>query len=288
MNKQFLTLFTTTLSAVALSVAILAANPFTVAFSADTLNPINSSGVVLIDLPASSAESIRLDIKQARLAAQSVGRLILDAQGIDFKKGALTSLGAEVQDGNFDNILVDKLTLNTTAFSFDTLELLNHRRFVLDHAINAAVSMKISEQSLNKFVSNPKTIEKIQKAVSKKTGGMNLISFSNPSLKLMGGNRVKLTLNSTLGNAVVAPMELNGNLAVKSGKLSFENLQLKSNGTQLPVDISDVFEKKLNEMIDLEKLGKNNFVIQAEKLSVTGKMLEISGNAALTRLDFGN
>lgn len=252
------------------------------------LPPINSSGVVVIDLPASTAESIRLDIKQGRFASQSVGRLVLDAQGIDFKKGSLNSLGAEVSDGNFDNVLVDSLKMNTQAFSFDTLELLNHRRFVLDHPVNASVALKISEESFNRIVASPKTLEKLEKAVAKKTGNISLIQFSNPSIKFMDRNRVKFSVNSSLANAVGAPMEFTGKLGVEKGKLSFNGLKMTSNGVQLPVDVSDIVQKKLNELIDLEKLGKSNFVIRAQDLSLNKGMMEVRGMASLNRLEFGN
>jgi hypothetical protein len=254
----------------------------------EQMAPINSSGVVLIDLPASSAESIRLDIKQARFASQSVGRLVLDAQGIDFKKGSLNGLGAEVTEGNFDNVLVDSLKLNASAFSFDSLELLNHRRFVLDNPVNATVDLRISEENLNRFFANPKTIQKLEKAVAKKMGNLALVNFSNPSLKLQDKNRVRLSLNTSFANAVAAPMEFDGRLGVENGKLVFTSLKLLSNGVQLPVDVSDVFQKKLNEMVDLEKLGKNNFVIHADSLRISNRAVEVKGTAALTRLDFGN
>jgi hypothetical protein len=240
-----------------------------------------------VDLPVSSADAVRLDIKQGRFAAQSVGHLMLDAQGIDFRNGTLKSLGAEMSQGNFDNVMVDMLKLNTNAFSFDTVELLNHQRFILDKPVNATVQLRISEDSLNTFVANPKTIEKLEKAVAKKTGNIRLIQFSNPSLKLSDKNRVKVLMGLTFGNAVAAPVEFDGRLVAEGGKVLFKGLQMKSNGVDLPVDISDIFEKKLNEMVDVTKLGKNNFTINADTATVAGKMLDVKGTAALTRLEFG-
>jgi hypothetical protein len=249
--------------------------------------PINASGISIVDLPVSSADAVRLDIKQGRFAAQSVGHLMLDAQGIDFRNGTLKSLGAEMSQGNFDNVMVDMLKLNTNAFSFDTVELLNHQRFILDKPVNATVQLRISEDSLNTFVANPKTIEKLEKAVAKKTGNIRLIQFSNPSLKLSDKNRVKVLMGLTFGNAVAAPVEFDGRLVAEGGKVLFKGLQMKSNGVDLPVDISDIFEKKLNEMVDVTKLGKNNFTINADTATVAGKMLDVKGTAALTRLEFG-
>lgn len=253
----------------------------------NSLPPINSGGVVMIDLPTSTAESIRLDIKEGRFAAQSVGHLTLDAQGVDFRKGTLKSLTAHVKNGHFDNALVDDLLMKTQAFSFDTFELLNRRRFVLDNPVNSDVSLRISEDSFNRYFSSPQVIGKLEKAVAKKTGNFSLLTFSNPTVKFLDRSRVRLSVMTSVANAMAAPMEFDGRIAADNGKLVFKNLKMSSNGVQVPIDVSSVFEKKLNEMIDLERMGKNNFVIRANSVSMSKGMLEVRGQAALTRLEFG-
>ncbi|MBY0449882.1 MAG: hypothetical protein K2X01_04570 [Cyanobacteria bacterium] len=249
---------------------------------------INAGSVAFIDLPESSAQSIILDINQARFAQQSVGRLTLNATGIDFKQGNLQKLKASLQDGNFNNMLVNELVLDSAPFHFDTFELLNHRRFILDKPVYAGVSLKISEANLNSFIRSPKTIGKLEAAVAKKTGGIKLIQFSNPTVDIPNGkSRVKLTMQVSLANALATPIEMSGILTVFEGKLLFQQLKVVSNQVQLPVDIATVFEKKLNELIDVERIGRSNFTIYAQSLSIHQKTIQILGNAKLSRLEFG-
>lgn len=105
----------------------------------------------------------------------------------------------------------------------------------------------------------------------------------------MGGNKLKLTVNGIFAQGMAIPMEMTGNLGLQAGQLRLSNLTLMSNGTQipLPVNVADVFEDRLNEMIDFKKLGKNAMIIQGESLKVTGGNLVIDGHATLTRLKFG-
>jgi hypothetical protein len=256
--------------------------------------PALTGGSVMLDLPSGSAENITLDIQQGRFANQSVGNLKLNAQGIDFRQGSLKSLGAEVRDGQFENIPVDLLKLNANAFSFDTMELLNHRRFMLAKPVDAAVVVKISEANLNKYLANPKTLDRLEKAIARKTGNVALIKLTNPAIVLGGkamgkggGNKVKLTLNATISDLASTPLELLGTLGSNQGKLQFMDMVLSSNGMPLPVDVASILQTKLNEMIDLERLGKNNFTIRAQTVTVANHQLEVTGQASLTRLEFG-
>jgi hypothetical protein len=247
---------------------------------------VPQGGVAVIDLPNGSAQTIVLDIEQGRFAEQSVGRLTLNARGINFRQGALDSLSATVQDGQFDTVPVDQLKLVTQAFSFDTFELINHRRFLLDKPVNAQVALKLSEASLNRFFSNPKTIERLEKAISKKTGNLLPVRLSDPGVVFLGKNRIRLNLTAHILEAPT-PLEMVGRLGVQNGKLALSELALASNGVTLPIDLTHILGQKINEMLDFERLGKNQFVIQAQSMSMVGKALEVKGTAALTRLEFG-
>lgn len=251
--------------------------------------PVMGAGSVAIDLPDSSAQSVTLDIVQGRFSDYSVGRITLTGNGIDFRNGTLQGLKADVLDGDFDNLPVNKLSLNTPAFSFNTLELLNNRTFLLSQPVNARVHLTISEANLNRFLTNPKTLGQIEKSIQKKTGGMKLLTFSNPHISLLSGNKVKLDVTGVLAQNMAIPMEMTGSLGLHAGQLKLNNLNLSSNGTQLPVpvDVAKVFEEKLNEMIDFKKLGKNAMVIQADSIKLNGHNLIIEGNATLTKLKFG-
>jgi len=251
--------------------------------------PIRAGGAVALDLPDSSAQSISLDIVKGRFADYSVGRITLTGSGMDFRNGSLQGLKADIAEGNFDNLLVDKLLLVTPGFSFDTMQLLNSRTFVLSQPVTASVNISMSEDSLNHFLSNPKTLAKLEKAIQKQTGGLKLVTFSNPSLALLGGNRLKVNVTGIIAQGLAVPLEMNGNLALKNGQLAVQNLTLASGGNdlQLPVDVAKSFQDKLNELIDFKRLGKNSLVITADKMKFSGKTLLIEGHATLTKLQFG-
>lgn len=250
---------------------------------------IKAGGVVALDLPDSSAQSVSLDIVKGRFSEYSVGRIILTGSGIDFRNGTLQGLKADILEGDFDSLLVDKMALVAPAFSFDTMQLLNNRSFVLSQPVTAKVSIAISETGLNRFLANPKTLGKIEKAIQKQTGGIKLVTFSNPSFHLAGGNKVKMNVTGVVAQGLSVPMEMTGLLAIQSGQLNIQNMQITSSGNQLelPLDVAKSFQSKINEMIDFKRLGKNSMVINADTMKVTGKTLNIEGHATLTKLQFG-
>jgi hypothetical protein len=286
--------FTQKLLLPALALSLLAA-PFGFAQNAPNgLNgtiaaPIRSNGVVALDLPDSSAQAITLDILKGRFADYSVGRIKLTGEGIDFRNGTLQGLKADITEGDFENLLVDQMNLAAPAFSFDTMQLLNNRTFILSQPVTADVRIALSEAALNRFLANPKTLEKVEKAIQKKTGGLKLITFSNPSLSLLSGNKVKMNVTSVVGQGLSVPLEMNGKLAIKNGQVGITGLTVSSGGSdlQLPVDVANVFQDKINETIDFKKLGKNSFVITADSLKLNSKTLQINGHATLTKLKFG-
>lgn len=277
------------LSAAVLSVPFLALAQQAPIDMNTTRAPIKGGGVVALDLPDSSAQAVTLDILKGRFDEYSVGRIKLTGEGVDFRNGTLQGLRAEVVDGDFENLMVDKMSLNTPGFAFDTMQLINNRAFILSQPVTARVNLTLSEAGLNRFIANPKTLEKIEKAIQKKTGGLKLLTFSNPSLALLSGNKIRLNVTSLLAQNVAVPMEMNGKLTVQNGQVKMTGLSVSSGGNDvpLPVDVADVFEDKLNEIIDLKRLGKKSFVITAESLKLNGKHLQIEGSATLTKLQFG-
>ncbi len=251
--------------------------------------PVKAGGVMALDLPDSSAQSVSLDIVKGRFSDYSVGRITLTGAGIDFRNGTLQGLSADITEGDFDNLLVDKLSLNAPAFSFDTMQLLNNRAFVLSQPVTAKVKLALSEAGLNRFISSPKTISKIEKSIQKQTGGLKLITFSKPSLSLLSGNKIKMNVTGLVAQGLAVPLEMTGKLGIRNGQLGISDMAMSSGGSdlQLPLDVAQSFQDKLNEMIDFKRLGKNSLVITADSMKLSGKTLLIDGHATLTKLQFG-
>lgn len=252
--------------------------------------PIKAGGVMALDLPDSSAQSISLDILKGRFSDYSVGRITLTGSGIDFRNGTLQGLKADITEGDFENLLVDKLSLAAPAFSFDTMQLLNNRTFILSQPVNATVNLAISEAGINRFLASPKTMEKIEKSIQKQTGGIKLISFSNPSLNLLSGNKVRMNVTGVLLQGLTVPLVMTGKLGIQGGQIGITDMAISSGGNdlQLPLDLAKAFQDKINEQIDFKKLGKNSLVITADSMKMSGKTLLIDGHATLTKLQFGS
>ena len=251
--------------------------------------PIKAGGVMALDLPDSSAQAISLDITKGRFSDYSVGRVIVSATGMDFKNGTLQSLKTDITDGLFENVPVQKLGINVPGFSFDTMQLLNTHTFVLTQPVNGKVSLTLTEEGINRFLGNPKTIQKIEKSITKQTGGLKLITFANPNFTLMGGGKIKITVNSTVAQGLAVPLQMLGSLGIRNGQLEVTNLTMSSSGNnvQLPVDLAATMQSKINELIDFKRLGKNSLVIYADTMKQTGKSLMLNGHATVTRLKFG-
>jgi len=248
-----------------------------------------ASGVAAIDIPQTKAKLVQLELNDAKFSEFGVNKLTLSLHDVDFQQGSLSSLGMDIANGDFDPIIVDRMTVNTQAFQFDPFILMNQRRFELAQPITGSVALTISEASLNHFLKNPKTVSKIENAIQKKTGGIKLISFQNPSLKLLKGNEVQVDMTATVAEGIAVPVQIVGELALKNQNLAFTNLRMNSqeNAVPLPTDISRVMEKQLNDMINLEKLGKKSFVIRANSLKMKKGLVEVAGNATFTRLEIG-
>jgi hypothetical protein len=160
---------------------------------------------------------------------------------------------------------------------------------VLSQPVTAKVAIALSEAGVNRFLSNPKTLDKIEKAIRKQTGGIKLVTFSNPSMSLMGGGRVKVNVTGTVAQGIAVPLEMIGKLGIQDGQLAISNLAMPSGGNnvQMPLDLASSFQSKINELIDFRRLGKNSLVITADSLKQNGKILTIDGHATLTKLQFG-
>jgi hypothetical protein len=271
------------LGCISLSLALALVAPL----RSHAMEPISAGSATVMDVPAGTADTVRFDIQKGRFAEQSVDKLSVVASGIDFKQGKLTGLSADMTNAQFDSLVLDAMKLTTGAFSFDPIELMNKRRFMLQKPVSGQVQLKLSEAHLNQYFNNPHTLEKLEKAANKKLGNMGLIKLGSPNLMLMGKNKLKTSMTVSLGGAVATPVDMIGTLGLQAGNIVLQNVQLTSNGNALPFDLGSVFTSKFNEAIDIERLGKKAFVISVNRLNTVGKTLDLGGSVQVTRLEFG-
>lgn len=251
--------------------------------------PALKSSVVSIDLPESYADAVRLEIDNGRFSDYSVAALVLAVQNIDFRNGTLQGMAADITGGEFDYLFVDTMAIRTDAFSFDTFQLLNEQRFVLDKPITGTVRLTVSEENLTRFIKHPRTVGKLEKAISKETGGLKLITFGNPEIDLDSGNRIRLSLITYFGGELAIPMEMEGQLALNEGTIEIQDLEVSTQKEKLPlpIDVVDVIEDELNDLIDLRDLAGKHFAIHASSLEMDRDALTVGGHAIFSRLSFG-
>ena len=257
------------------------------AVASSQITPINLGKAKVMDLPVSSADKLQIVMTNARFDRESVGQLNLSLNGLNLRDGMLQGMSAKVSNGQFENIPVKLLEITSGAFSFDTMTFLNQRKFLLDSPVQGNVTLEVTEKDLNKFLKNPETIERLEKAIAKRTGNIRLVRLTQPELELRGKNDLRMKLTLSLGEAVASQMVADGHLALKDGNPVFSLKQVSSANMPLPVDVAHLIEKEMNKLLNLKKLGKGDVTINANTLDVTKKLITVKGTATLNKLSFG-
>lgn len=276
------------LSAALLAPALLASS-FGVMALAQEITPLDAGSVKVVDLPVSSAKRLAIDITDGRFQNESVSHMSLVGNTVDFRAGTMQSFSADLKNLTVKNVPVDTLNLVTSPLSFDTYQLLNNQRLIMRKPVSATMTLELSEGSLNKFLANPSTLKSIEKALSKSTGGMSLINFSNPNLTLSGKNKVRLNVMANLGGAVAVPLVMDGNLGVNgTGDVAFQNLSVSSGGGMFPPEVATVMQQKLNEQISFKRLSSDALKLHAKEIASGKNGVIIHGTADVTKLSFGD
>lgn len=252
-----------------------------------TRQPIQVGSLQAVGVPEGYIESLKLELGKGRIGDYAADGMSLAIQGVDVPTGSMKGLTLNVNGGMFEMIPVDEFRLQSGAFAFDPYEFLNNRRIIVTKPVEANVSLRISEASLQKFIAHPETLSRLEAAIAKQTGGMKLITLSNPSLSLLGKDNIRIGMLVTAAGAIAAPVEMAGRLALNSnGSMVVQNLAVSSGGAPLPVDLASSVQDRLNKLMDFQKLGKDTFSIKANTLSLKGKTLFLEGKTQMTKLEF--
>ncbi|MDX2085410.1 MAG: LmeA family phospholipid-binding protein [Candidatus Melainabacteria bacterium] len=254
--------------------------------SAATAKPgLVTAGVQGYALPNAGVEAVRVDLKKGFFAGFSADHMVLNLQGINLQHGSMQTLHALMEDAFLDFVPLDRVEIHTNAFQFDTFQLINNRRIVLDRPIAGHVNLQLTEQNLNVLLAQPKTKEKLERAIAKQTGNLKLVEINAPVLEMLGKDKFRLTFQTAMAGALTVPVEMEGTLALRQGELSFSNLQMVSAGLPLPVDLAKVLEAHLNKVLDFKTLGGRYFDLKATRLDTQHKKITLEGTATLTQLE---
>jgi len=251
--------------------------------------PISAGSITAVDLPDAKAKIVTIELDTARFDRQSVGHLTLKANNLDLREGTLDNLNLSIKNGQFgDRLQLTYFNVITGGFAFDSFELLNHQRFILNAPVEGTVSVRLTEANLNEYLAHPKTLEKINKAIAKQTGGIQLVRLTEPHFGILPQQKLQLDINAVIGESVVLPLRLIGHIALVSGDLQLENLSVVSEATQLPLEVAGLLQEQLNKIISVKRFNSNDFQMSASHLETHSHELNLSGNARIAALKLGD
>ncbi len=258
--------------------------------------------ITFMDVNSGRFGKLEIDIADGEFMHGSCKNLHLTAADLDLNKGVLQSLNINITDGHVKDFIIDSLTLSSQgAMTFDTGIMFNHRIIEFKEPTEAQVTVEISQDSLNKFMNSPSTLDRLSLNASKKSGliaslfGENApsigLSISNAKMKLEKSDRATLTFDSRVGMgqmAVPIPVEIQSKLALVDGWIQLQDTRLMTSGQELSPQISQFIVQKVN---GLSNLGNRSDDIQFKFTDLKvrqGKGFVVTGTAQIKRLRFGS
>lgn len=265
--------------------------------------PIMAPPISFVDINSGRFGKLEIDLEQAMFLDGGVDKMHLTARNLDLNQGQLKSLDVEVMGGHFQDFTFDQLTLSTQGdLNFDTGVLFNHRTLQFTSPAQAQVSATISQDSLNKFINSPRTLDRLSAQANKRASGMIAdimggqapavgLTLQEGSVALQKANRVQVNLVTKVGVGQLAlpiPVELNAKLGLKDGWVEMSDTNVIASGQQLPPNIAQMLVTKVNS---LANWGKSSDDIQfsfTDLKVAPNKQFVLKGTAQVNRLRFGN
>ena len=266
---------------------------------ADAQGPIIAPPITFIDVNSGRFDKLDIDLEGGQFLDGAVDKLHLTARNMDLTAGTLNSLAVDVTGGHFQDFTFDRLTMNTQGtLNFDTAVLFNHRTLQFSTPALADVSAVISQDSLNRFVNSPRTLDRLSVAASKGSGFLESLLGSNPNLltitaasvALQKNNRLALGAQTKLGVgqlAVPVPLELNTQMLLKDGWLYLTDTHLTTAGQEISPQLSQLIVDKVNGLAEWGHRSDDiTFNFTTIKV-VPGDKFVLQGTAQVKRLRFG-
>jgi hypothetical protein len=240
-------------------------------------------------------------MQDGQFARGACDNIHLIARNMDLNLGELKSLDVEVKGGNIEDFIVDKLTLTTQgALKFDTGLLLNQRVLQFTSPATAQVTALVSQDSLNKYLKAPSTLEKLSYTVTKKggmlagllgaAGGNFGLTMTGASIVLGRNNKVSMTAEGKAGIgqlAVPLAAQLESQLSIQDGWVQLGDTKLMTAGQEISPQLSEILVKKINGLSNLGTKSDDIHFSFTDLKVTSGKQLVVTGTAQVNRLRFG-
>lgn len=262
--------------------------------------PILAPPISFVDINSGRFGKLDIDMEDGQFLDGAAKQLHLTARNLDLNEGILKSLDISVNGGTFQDFTIDQLSLTTAGdLNFDTGIFLNHKILRFTTPAHAQVTATITQDSLNRFINSPRTLERLSYTATK-SGGMlaNLLgsmggnvgfSLTQGDIKLTKSNSVSMSLVTRVGIGQVGvpiPVDIKAKLGLKDGWLEMQDTQVSTNGQALSPEIAKLLVNKVN---GLSNWGKRSDDIQfsfTELKVVPGKQFILKGTAEVKQLRF--
>jgi hypothetical protein len=260
--------------------------------------PVLTAPTSLVDLNSARFGKLTIDLQNGQFHDTSIDRGTATVTEMDFRQGGLKSLSIDVLGGHFQQFIFDEMTINTAGdLHFDPRVLLQDKVLQFATPAKADVMVTVSQDSLNKFLADPNTLQNLSVTVSKRLGGLASLfgaSVANLGVKLNEahvvlnkGNKIVIGITADLamaGVGVPLSLEVDAQLGVKDGWVAVSDTHLMTNGQEISPQLSEMLVAKINS---LASWGHRSDDIQFDFTDikvVPGKQFTVKGTALIKRL----
>jgi len=254
-----------------------------------------------IDVNSGRFGKLDIDMLDGQFYSGAANHLHLTARNLDLAQGELKALDIVIDGAHLQDFIVDKLTISTEgALNFDVGLVFNQKLLQFTTPATAQVTAQISEESLNKFLKAPSTLERLS-VTAGKTGSLiaNLLGNSGGNFgltvdsaegKLERNNKIHIAATGKVGvSQLTIPLkaEVESKLFLQDGWVQVGETKLMTSGQEISPQLSEMLVKKINNLSNLgHKSDDIHFAFTDIKVQA-GKQLVVTGTAQINRLRFG-
>ena len=252
-----------------------------------------------IDLSSAKFGKLELNLTDASFLEAQAREIKLSAQNMDMTKGTLDSLSLFVDDGQFQDFIVDSTKLWTHGvLTFDTAKLLNEKVLEFREPASAHARVSVTQASLNKFLNASFILSRLSGAAKKRVPILSTLArrdvnfgftFSKADLKLEPDSHIRLMMDSKVGMGKgLLPVTLSAEtkLILENGWVKLEDTHFVTGGQTVPKDMADKIVQRINS---LSRWAQQSDDIQFQFTDlnmVPDDHLELEGSATIKRLRF--
>jgi len=263
--------------------------------------PVVVPPISFVDVNSGKFGKLEIDLEDAQFLDGAADHLHLTARNMDLREGILKSLDVNIEGGHIQDFIVDKFTMTTQgAMRFDSGVLLNQKVLQFVEPTTADVTAEISQESLNKFLNAPSTLDRLSASVGKKAGALASLfggnapsiglSVSKGQVVLAKGNRVNVAIDGRVGvgeMGVPVQVEVQSQLALSDGWVQVTDSKLLSSGQEISPAVSKWLVNKINGLSNWGAMS-DDLKFRFTDLKVKpGKGFLLKGTAQVNRLRFG-